>query len=95
MKKVGATLAALGLFLMVAAGCGSSASGVDRATVRSKVKVGMTEKQVEDAIGKPAETVRQSDSGFEETQMIYESDDGYGDVSVWLRDGAVTRVETE
>lgn len=95
MKKVGATLAALGLFLMVAAGCGSSSSGVDPDTVRSKIQVGMTEKQVEDAIGKPAKTVRQSDSGFEETRMIYESNDNYGEVSVWLKDGAVTKVDTK
>ena len=93
MKNV---VAVLVLFLLVAVGCDDGSYGiVDPADAQSKVTVGMSEQQVEDAIGGPKVTVEVLGSSPKQTQMIYESSTDGSDVTVLLENGAVTVVSIE
>lgn len=95
MKKTGVVLAVLGLFLMIAVGCGSSADDAtsgDTDAVSfdiSKVEVGMTEQEVIDAVGESNGTSENGMTG--ENGLIY-MDDQNKMVMIWFKDGKVTRV---
>ena len=93
MKKTGARVAVLALFLMLAVGCGSSsddetAGGTGGANVGNigQVEVGMSEQQVKDLLGEPIGSMTES-IGSVQTVMIYEG------ITVYLENGAVTKVE--
>ena len=100
MKKIGATLAVLGLLLMVAAGCGSpssvdssvdseSASSSNLQPPYSDVKAGMTEQQVIDILGEPMGRSSYDLPEGRETNLMYLN----GKVTVWLKNGVVTKVD--
>ena len=82
MKKLGATIAALAVLLMIVVGCGSPAE---------KVKVGMTEYQVMDMLGEPMGTVNTDSSG--QNRLLYMDVEGE-DIMVWFKDGKVTKVDS-
>ena len=100
MKKIGALLAVLGLFLLIAVGCGSSTSAKsssngELSNAQSQVTVGMTKQQVEDVLGEPYAVVTQTAMGYEDIQMIYIDKDDNLRVTVWVERDAVVKVDSE
>ncbi|MCH7903202.1 MAG: hypothetical protein IH944_01390 [Armatimonadetes bacterium] len=99
MKKPGARLAVLGVFLMIAVGCSSSASDAKSA---DDVTIGMTEQEVIDVLGEPrwrvgpisGDTMLDPYSASQD-RLVYFNVEDAPMLIIWMMDGKVTRVEVE
>ena len=99
MKKLGARLTVLSVFLMIAVGCTSSASDAKSA---ADVTVGMTEQEVIDVLGEPrwrvgpisGDTMLDPYSASQD-RLVYFNVEDAPMLIIWLMDGKVTRVEVE
>ena len=99
MKKLGAGFAVLGVFLMIAVGCNSSASDAKSA---ADVTVGMTEQEVIDVLGEPrwrvgpisGDTMLDPYSASQD-RLVYFNVEDAPMLIIWIMDGKVTRVEVE
>lgn len=97
MRNMGSVLAVLGLFFMIAVGCGSSddaSAGSDdgggTGTVE-QVEIGMTEQEVIELLGENSGTGENGATG--ENALIF-LDDDYKSTFIWFKDGKVTKIGT-